>query len=259
VAGQTSEEHAAWLDEQVPKEPLSRARSRFDSASGLALLEIESSVFWQTFMAQLPELDDAYFQSTGGFKLFAGAGRPGLVRKSFDSLLDKAYRKNVVHNVNWPEPPPNGWVTQENWYSRINDIIRTTMVVKYLDGVEYLASAASRLSAELSLPTTTDFEAREEGYYAAHLYVTHAVAIPRPSWDTELADIRLEIQVTTQLQDAIRQLTHAGYAQRRSRDASSQKWQWDHKHPDFSPNYLGHILHYVEGMIMEIRDRQETK
>ncbi len=259
MVGQTSEEHAAWLDEQVPDEPLSRARSRFESASGLALLEIQSSVFWRSFLDQLRELDDAYFRSTGGFKLFATVDRPSLVRKSFDSLLDKAYRKNVVHNADWPEPPPNGWITQENWYENINDIIRTTVVVKYLDGVEYLASAAAQLSTDLSLPTKTDFEAREEGYYAAHLYVTHAVAIPRPSWDTQLVDMRLEIQVTTQLQDAIRQLTHAGYAHRRSRDPSGQKWQWDYKHPDFSPNYLGHILHYVEGMIMEIRDRQESQ
>ena len=37
------------------------------------------------------------------------------------------------------------------------------------------------------------------------------------------------------------------------------KWQWNYKGDEFTANYLGHILHYVEGMIMEIRDKQEER
>ncbi len=33
------------------------------------------------------------------------------------------------------------------------------------------------------------------------------------------------------------------------------KWQWDYKGDEFATNYLGHILHYVEGMIMDVRER----
>ncbi len=33
-------------------------------------------------------------------------------------------------------------------------------------------------------------------------------------------------------------------------------WQWDYKCDEFLPNYLGHIIHYIEGMIMEVRDRK---
>lgn len=34
------------------------------------------------------------------------------------------------------------------------------------------------------------------------------------------------------------------------------KWQWDYESDEFIPNYLGHILHYIEGMIMEVRKRE---
>ena len=37
------------------------------------------------------------------------------------------------------------------------------------------------------------------------------------------------------------------------------KWQWDYKSDEFSANYLGHILHYVEGMIVEIREKQKKE
>ena len=33
-------------------------------------------------------------------------------------------------------------------------------------------------------------------------------------------------------------------------------WQWNYKSDEFAANYLGHILHYVEGMIIEIRDKK---
>jgi len=101
-----------------------------------------------------------------------------------------------------------------------------------------------------------DYEAREEGYYAAHCYPRFEINIPTLSWVTEATSVEFEIQVTTQLQDVIRNLTHDYYELRRSRKTiPDMKWQWDYKGPEFVPNYLGHILHYVEGMIMEVRMR----
>ena len=37
------------------------------------------------------------------------------------------------------------------------------------------------------------------------------------------------------------------------------KWQWDYKSDEFTANYLGHILHYVEGRIVELRDKQKEE
>ena len=33
-------------------------------------------------------------------------------------------------------------------------------------------------------------------------------------------------------------------------------WQWDYTNDRFNTNYLGHIVHYVEGMIVQLRDKQ---
>ena len=103
-------------------------------------------------------------------------------------------------------------------------------------------------------------EAREEGYYAAHLYVQREFEIPRIDWDTDKVDISIEIQVTTQLQDAIRKLLHKHYEERRKQVTDDDmKWQWDYKSDEFAANYLGHILHYVEGTIVEIREKQKEE
>ena len=102
------------------------------------------------------------------------------------------------------------------------------------------------------------FKSGNDGYYAAHLYLTQQFEIPRIDFDTELVDIDIELQVTTQLQDVIRRLLHIHYEERRKQPfAPKEQWQWDHGSDEFATNYLGHILHYVEGMIVEVRDRNK--
>jgi hypothetical protein len=252
---QTFEEHKVWLDEQFPNELLSAAKTRYENASTKALRTVMDSIFWQSLLANSDEWRDSYSATSRGYQLFPSEQRPILVAKRFDSLIDKVYRKNVIQNSNWPNPPEDGWIKQDNWYEKINDIVRTTIVVKYMDGVEHLTSSMASLCSELNFEFDMNLEARAEGYYAAHCYVDHKVDIPKVGFDTEMVNIKLEIQVATQLQDAIRKLTHQGYVANRSKEKSVDKWQWDYKDPNFTPNYLGHILHYVEGTIMEIRER----
>jgi hypothetical protein len=45
----------------------------------------------------------------------------------------------------------------------------------------------------------------------------------------------------------------------KSTKEDNRKWQWNYQSLEFSSNYLGHILHYVEGMILEVRDKQKLK
>ncbi|MEW9527305.1 hypothetical protein [Microbispora sp. NPDC049125] len=214
---------------------------------------------WGKILQYRAEVEDGYTAKTG-FKLFATPNAPEIVTKPYDSLLDKSFRKNVAQNSGWPSPPDGGWVTPLNWYGRVNDIVRTTVVVKYLDGVGIIVDHIRQMADSCKIRFSVDYEAREEGYYAAHCYLWFDLEIPAANWDTERVSIRLEIQVTTQLQDVIRRLTHDYYTQRRSRTSVADvKWQWDYKNPEFIPNYLGHILHYVEGMIMEVRERGGRK
>jgi len=56
---------------------------------------------------------------------------PNIYTKNLDSLVVKAYRKNVLNNGNFPNPPNEGWITPENWLETVKDIIRTTITVKY--------------------------------------------------------------------------------------------------------------------------------
>jgi len=52
-------------------------------------------------------------------------------------------------------------------------------------------------------------------------------------------------------------LLHKYYEERRKKLKKEDIiWQWDWRSDEFSANYLGHILHYIEGMIMEIREKQ---
>ena len=100
------------------------------------------------------------------------------------------------------------------------------------------------------------FEAREVGYYAVHLYTKEEFEIPRIDWDTMKVETSIEIQLTTQLQEVIRKLLHKYYEEKRLSPVQSERmWQWDYRSDEFATNYLGHILHYIEGMIMEIRKK----
>lgn len=102
------------------------------------------------------------------------------------------------------------------------------------------------------------FEAKEERYYAAHSGVINQFSIPNMNFEPSDKKINIEIQVTTQIQEIIKTLLHKHYEEkRRYEQPKDYKWQWDHKSPEFIPNYLGHIVHYVEGMIIEIRDKQK--
>jgi hypothetical protein len=187
--------------------------------------------------------------------LFTSLDPPELALKDYKSVLLKSFRKNVLNNDRWPEAPVDGWVLPDTWFGQIKDIVRTTFVVKYLDGVANLTDELGEICERHSVPWSADYEAREEGYYASHFSLSVPVEIPQVTWDTDIIDLKVELQVTTQLQEVIRRLTHRQYEMRRLRiEEPTTKWQWDYKSDEFKPNYLGHILHYVEGMIMEIRD-----
>jgi hypothetical protein len=218
---------------------------------------IQASGFWTAFTSRLRDNHDAYELDTGYPLLLPTSLTPELVIRPYDSFLLKTYRKNVSENRSWPNPPGGGWVLPSNWYGRINDVVRVLFVVKYLDGVQFLADRIAAVCGDQGYGCRRHLEAREEGYYAAHVSVDHEISVPMETWDTENIRTSLEIQITTQLQENIRQMLHTYYQERRA-GPSSQKvdWQWDYKSDAFLANYLGHVLRVVEGMVMDVRERQ---
>jgi hypothetical protein len=247
--------YKAWLATAHGVDISDETRAYYRSVTDRVKIDLEQLAAWQRLARAMSEFGDEYLLQTT-FPLFTAEPALPLFLKPFDSFLLKTYRRNVVENGRWPDSPDGGWLLPTNWFGAINDLIRTYVVVKYLDGVKFLTSKIVDFGTKRKLAPRVDFEAREEGYYAAHVYLTRRFEIPKQNWDTEKVRISVEIQVTSQLQDVLTRLTHPYYEVRRARlQAPQEKWQWLYDSEEFVPNYLGHILHYVEGMIMEVRER----
>ena len=250
------DEYKKWLEEEHDVKISERTSTYYDSVTSKIKSDFERSYFWLRLTEDLKEFDSEY-QLKRAYPLLMRF-EPELDIKSFGSFLLKTFRKNILENQHWPDEPEGGWILPNNWYSRINDIIRTLLIVKYLDGVRFMTDKIESIGEQCGLRCQISLEAKEEGYYAAHLYTRQEFEIPRVTWDTERIGVSIEIQITTQLQEVMRKLLHKYYEQRRKRvREENTKWQWEYGSDEFVANYLGHILHYVEGMIMEIREAQK--
>lgn len=217
-----------------------------------------ASHLWASLMAELKESHDAYYVERRSVLLLNLA--PVLDAKEYDPFLLKTYRRNVLNNPNWPDAPVAGWTEPRNWYTVVPDLVRTLLVVKYLDGVPYLAHRLADFGESRGFNYDVSLEARTEGYYAAHAQFAESVEIPERDWRTLHVDARLEVQITTQLQEVMRSHLHRYYVLSRGEPAPDPtSWQWDYQSPEFSVGYLGHTLHYLEGKLAEIRDSQEDK
>jgi len=258
---QSIKEYLDWLETARGIVVEKNYQVYYDSVANKVKRDLQASDFWIQLVENLLAFDHEY-QIQTGYQLFMPKNpnlfEPELVLKTFDSFLLKTFRKNILENELWPNEPKNGWVLPSNWFSRINDIVRTLFVVKYFDGVDFVIGKIGSCCKQHNMNCEISFEAREEGYYAAHLYTRQMFEIPKIDWDTERVEFSIEIQITTQLQEVIRKLLHKYYERKRKAIViPTEKWQWNYKCDEFSTNYLGHILHYVEGMIMEIREKQK--
>jgi hypothetical protein len=251
-------EYKRWLKARHGIEVSQITQTYYESVTTRIEAELEQSEFWIQLTKNLTEYDGEYLVETG-YPLLTPEFEPKLCVKPFDSFLLKTFRRNILENEHWPNEPEEGWLLPNNWYTKINDIVRTLLVVKYLDGVQFMIDKIRCLCEQHSMECTVFLEAREEGYYASHLYTRQEFEIPRADWDTEKIGVLIEIRITTQLQEVIRKLLHKFHEGRRKgiREEDIEKWQWDYKSDEFAANYLGYMLHYVEGMIMEIREKQK--
>jgi hypothetical protein len=249
-------EYPAWLKTKLNVEIGPKQSSHYDVASQLIHQQTLQSEFWKELQAELPEAESAYV-GQHGFPLYAASQESlTLDRKKWPSFRLKTYRKNVSENERWPKAPRGGWVTFPSWYSRVPDIVRTMVVVRYLDGMTFLAERMAKVAGDQGLAVGTERVATEEGYYATHLDIVGKVTIPDVDWDSIDVDVTVEIQITTQLQDNIRQLLHGGYEAARVAGQTTE-WRWKYDSPAFRTNYLGHVLHYLEGMVMSVRERPD--
>ena len=210
------EEYKEWLEREHEIEISNQTAMRYESVTTKIKRDFENSDCWGALTDNLTEFDSQYY-SQKRYHLLLTDAKPELYIKPFESFLSKTMRINILQNQNWPYEPEGGWILPNNWYSQIKDIIRTLVVVKYLDGVEFMVEKIHSLYEQHGLPCIPSYEAKEEGYYAAHLNTKREFEVPGPIWDTERISVSIEIQITTQLQEVIRKLLHKFYEERRER------------------------------------------
>lgn len=250
-----------WLRDTHGLPSRNRVLSQYEAVAGRLHTHFTALPFWSSLDKTLNDIHAAYTVKTG-YPLLTTVVAPQLVSKPFDSFLEKTYRKNVVDNRQWDQEPGGGWLLPDGWFSQVRDIVRTTIVVKYLDGVGFLAEAFAAAAQSSGITARVDYEASDAGYYAAHIDLEDDVSVPTITFDPITIRGHLEVQVTTQVKDLIKRLLHQHYEAARvqsSQNSLGPPWQWNYRTTEFVANYLGHVLHYVEGMIVEVRDRQTTE
>ena len=98
-------------------------------------------------------------------------------------------------------------------------------------------------------------QAKDEGYYAYHFYTDYEVDFYDLNFNFARATIQMEIQVTTQLQEIMRSLTHKFYESRRIQPSKKNlDWKWQYRENQFRASYLSHTLHLLEAYVVQSRD-----
>lgn len=178
-----------------------------------------------------------------------------LLTKTYESALDKSFRENILLNKSFPEPPKKGWVTADNLFKHFNDGLRGLLVCKFIDGPSFLADKLSAYANQLGLQSRQYSQARDDGYYAYHFYVSFKVELIEKDWKKQESKVEIEIQITTQLQEVLRSLTHQFYEQKRLQiDVDTSKWKWNYTSNQFKAGYLSHTLHLLEAIIIQLRE-----
>lgn len=256
----TEHEYRDWLESTTGVHWVDFEQESYLNTAERLRAEFETSPFWMSVVRRLQNLH-AQSETETSYGLLAHPDQsPPIVKKSWDSLVLKSYRRNILDNPNWPDAPARGWTTPDNWFETVGDIVRSTVVVRYLDGVEVVRQAIVDVAGDFGVSTLVEYEAREDGYYALHLTATLSLSASSKAWQAVQLNIPVEIQICTQVQEVLRTLTHKFYVDRRRRPAvTDQKWQWNCHSEQFVPNYLGHILHYADGMIMNVRHQRESE
>lgn len=244
--------YLAWHS-KIANEQFNQTHENWYNQTVAKILDYQNqSGFQKTINASLQNWADEYLAATGYPLLTSPTLK--LVSKPYSSIKEKYFRinrecfeKNTVPKIRLPDI-----------FTGINDIVRGTILVKYLDGVEFLLKKLINDANELSLNPKSKFEARDQGYFAAHFYYLQEIPIFMQDWEERRVKVKIEIQIATQLQDVIRQLTHKYYEKSRllKCEKSEKPWQWEFESVEFFSNSMGHIMHSLEGMILEIRNNK---
>ncbi|MGL3211123.1 hypothetical protein [Bradyrhizobium sp. BR 1433] len=181
--------------------------------------------------------------------------------KSYSSVVSKLYRANVLNNPRFDRSPKKGWITPRNMFGRVNDLVRSTIVCRHIDEPAKIAQQITAKALSLGLKASSRAQTKDEGYYAHHVYVSVPVNLMDQNWQELAEAVLLEIQVTTEMQHMLYELTHRFYDKERNLAPKDDpgSWKWDYRSARFSASYLSHTLHMLEGMILQLYEDTEEK
>jgi hypothetical protein len=223
-----------------------------------AVQAVQAHLFWKNLPGLLLNLADEY-RSQHDADLFPGDPMPHLATKTYESVIDKTFRLNVLWNRNWPSPPRSGWVTSNSLYALVNDLIRSKIVCTFLDGPGRVAAALEAEARQLGLSPIIKRLSRDEGYYSHHFYAHFPISFATIS-GVQQGTLAVELQITTQPQELLRQLTHVYYREQRIKPRDDRdEWQWNFRTNKFKARYISHALHLLEAMILDVRDTPEIE
>lgn len=253
------DEYVDWLETEHSVSVGPDTEGDYEEFGRQLARQFTESAFFERLPEQLLSLHATY-KVEEGTGLLANPSRVIPIHvKSWTSFFEKSYRQNVRRNSHWPLSPDGGWVLPNSWFTKIGDIVRTLVVVRYLDGMDAVARTVLQLALDTGLTASVARLAKAEGYYATHADVAFSPRIPI-GLDVEELSASVEIQITTELQANIRDLAHGHYERRRMVDQEDPAaWQWEYRGSEFSSNYLGHVLHYLEGMVMQLREASDER
>jgi ppGpp synthetase/RelA/SpoT-type nucleotidyltranferase len=129
------------------------------------------------------------------------------------------------------------------------------LVCKFIDAPKILAEALTNHAVSAGCTGRHIHRSTDEGYYAFHHYTAFQVEVVDDEWNSQTTNMEFEIQLTTQLQEVLRELTHPLYETAKlAIGPRDDQWKWDYDTPRFQTSYLGHTLHMIEAMIVQVRN-----
>jgi len=253
--------YESFLEEEVLGFGLGRLEKYYESVVYPMKKTFEESKFLKQFNKNLRTYNQEYLMKKE-YELMSRIKSLEIDVKPFESMICKCYRKDIINNTKWVEEDFD-WNAEYDWtnplhcFENFNDILRTRISVRYLDGAIFIGEKLKSLADSQGLANKIAPKASEVGYYAIHFDLMYPFEIPTIKFDPKEIQSSIEFQINTEIQDLIINLAYKYYEQARMRlKGTKEIWQWDYECDEFLPNYLGHIIHYVEGMIMEVRERK---
>jgi ppGpp synthetase/RelA/SpoT-type nucleotidyltranferase len=247
-------EYKAWIHDHLHADfDNETSRTLYETNINIAQIAIEEHEFFRDLSEKLEEWASSYQAKTGTVLLMTESA-PAMEKKEYESAVNKSFRANILKNDRFPDAPEMGWITPKNLYTSFNDAIRGTIVCRFIDGPAYLATKLTEYARSLGLNNKFYSQERDDGYYAYHFYVFIPVKLIDETFRQFEANMEVEIQITTQLQEVLRTLTHKFYEVNRLKpQINDAKWKWDFKSNRFKVSYLSHTLHLLESIIIESR------